>query len=296
MILIIIFIFIVALSLLSNKYILPLLLTVLSSMIFISDGGITSGFKYSSLNELIEFITACAQRSPIVPFYIQSIGSVTGTHSGLIYPLLFSSNFTLLSFYNTPLLDSIQCILLSLMDNAHEISISSILPIRNWNDIIDKIENLLKDSSGEVPANVEYHVDNLIKESKDLSEISGNLVDLITRPSSRFSSEGSWLNFIKDYIDNLYVFFGQLSGEQIAAIAHFLSALVMLFCLMSVMAVIYGDYLINYLKLEEKYPRLARFIQIRRKFQHFYLFIDFSLLIVLLFGQMYINIYALSML
>ena len=65
---------------------------------------------------------------------------------------------------------------------------------------------------------------------------------------------------------------------------------------MSVMAVVYGDYLINYLKLEEKYPRLARFIQIRRKFQHFYLFIDFSLLIVLLFGQMYINIYALSML
>lgn len=161
---------------------------------------------------------------------------------------------------------------------------------------IKELETLIKDSSGDVLPEIGYHVDNLIKKSKDLSEISGNLVDLITRPRSSFWSEGSWLNFIKDYIDNLYVFFGQMSGEQIAAVSHFLSALVMLFCLMSVMAVVYGDYLINYLKLEEKYPRLARFIQIRRKFQHFYLFIDFSLLIVLLLGQMYINLYAISML
>jgi len=168
--------------------------------------------------------------------------------------------------------------------------------IENVNKEINKIETLIKDSSGDVPPEIEYHVNNLIKESKDLGEISTNLVDIFTGRKPGFLSDGPWLNLFKDYIDNLYVFFGQLSGEQIAAVSHFLSALVMLFCLMSVMAVVYGDFLLNYLKLEDKYPWLARFIQIRRKFVHFYLFIDFSLLIVLLLGQMYINIYALSIL
>jgi hypothetical protein len=55
------------------------------------------------------------------------------------------------------------------------------------------------------------------------------------------------------------------------------------------MSVFYGDSLIKYFKIEEKYPRIAKYIQLRRKFQQYYFFIStlwifLALVTVLLFN------------
>jgi hypothetical protein len=62
------------------------------------------------------------------------------------------------------------------------------------------------------------------------------------------------------------------------------------FCLASIAAIIYGDLLIKHLNLEVKYPRIAKFIQLRRRFQFYYLNIDFLLILVTLISLFYFNI------
>ena len=52
----------------------------------------------------------------------------------------------------------------------------------------------------------------------------------------------------------------------------------------------YSNKLIIYFELENKYPRLAKLIQLRRKFQNYYIGWNISLAIVALIYIMFINI------
>ena len=46
---------------------------------------------------------------------------------------------------------------------------------------------------------------------------------------------------------------------------------------------------IIYYKLEEKYPRLAKWIKLRRKFQHYYIGLNILLISVTLLFVLYVN-------
>lgn len=50
--------------------------------------------------------------------------------------------------------------------------------------------------------------------------------------------------------------------------------------------------LIKYFNLEEKFPKLAKIIQLRRKFQHYYLFMNTLIIIVLLTLIISINLFV----
>jgi hypothetical protein len=54
--------------------------------------------------------------------------------------------------------------------------------------------------------------------------------------------------------------------------------------------VYYGDKLIIYFNLETKWPKLAKFIQLRRKFQDYYIRINALIIILILLFVIYINI------
>lgn len=126
-----------------------------------------------------------------------------------------------------------------------------------------------------------------------VNEVSQQIMDVYSNNktnSANWPGDINWINFFKDLIDIIYGFYGQLSLDQIAAISHLFIAIFILLCLTSVIAVIYGDFLLNYLKLEEKYPRLGRFIAIRRKFQHFYLFVNLFLIIAILLYVIYVDL------
>jgi hypothetical protein len=72
-----------------------------------------------------------------------------------------------------------------------------------------------------------------------------------------------------------------LNVEQLDALVNAIGYFIILSSIISVAAVLYGDFLIKYFNLEEKYPRLARFIQIRRKLQWYYL--NYNLIIIVFF-------------
>ena len=77
------------------------------------------------------------------------------------------------------------------------------------------------------------------------------------------SLSGDYLNQLQTAIDNL----GQ---TQKLALIHILASISILFCLFTLIGVYLGDYIIEYFKLEARYPRLARYFSIRRKFQTYY--------------------------
>ena len=97
------------------------------------------------------------------------------------------------------------------------------------------------------------------------------------------------LNTIKDFYSNWTEMLSHLSVEQLGAVAHASSALFILICLFNIISIVYGNIFLDTLKLEEKYPKIGRIIRIRKKFAHFHLILNFSLIIITLLGILYVN-------
>lgn len=81
-----------------------------------------------------------------------------------------------------------------------------------------------------------------------------------------------------------------LTLEQLAILSNTLVAFLVLTCLINIILIIYSDFLITFFKLEERFPKLAKFIQLRRKFQRFYMSLFFSISIIALIIVIYLNI------
>ena len=148
----------------------------------------------------------------------------------------------------------------------------------------------VKPSKGGVEVVDEIHID-----ADKIGKKSNELLDVFDKKTN-FRNDGNWPGSFKDLMDYFNNLYAQLSGEQIAALLHLSTSFLILICITSIIGIVYGDILIKYLKLEERYPRLAKFIVLRRKFQQFYLFIHFFIILMTLFALIYINIYALILL
>ena len=138
-------------------------------------------------------------------------------------------------------------------------------------------------------------VDAIQRDADKIGKKSNELLDVFDKKTN-FRNDGNWPGSFKDLMDYFNNLYAQLSGEQIAALLHLSTSFLILICITSIIGIVYGDILIKYLKLEERYPRLAKFIVLRRKFQQFYLFIHFFIILMTLFALIYINIYALILL
>jgi len=84
--------------------------------------------------------------------------------------------------------------------------------------------------------------------------------------------------------------FNNMSNEQIGAFSNLLFCQVILASLISIIFVFFGEYLISRFKLETRYPRLAKFIQLRRKFQRYYLILNIFYIVVVVLIQIYVDI------
>lgn len=149
--------------------------------------------------------------------------------------------------------------------------------------------------AGDNSASVDYYRDEIMRDADKIGKKSNELLDVFDKKTN-FWNDGNWPGSFKDLMDYFNNLYAQLSGEQIAALLHLSTSFLILICITSIIGIVYGDILIKYLKLEERYPRLAKFIVLRRKFQQFYLFIHFFIILMTLFALIYINIYALILL
>jgi len=79
--------------------------------------------------------------------------------------------------------------------------------------------------------------------------------------------------FLPDNFDykNIYE---NITNDQLGGIGLILFSQVILASAISIVFIFFGEYLIQRYEIEKKYPKLAKFIQMRRKFQKYYLILN----------------------
>jgi hypothetical protein len=166
----------------------------------------------------------------------------------------------------------------------------------------------IKDIATDI-ANNNYNGEQLANKNKDLSHHLDNYEKVVETSNKyltevkdylekvRGSGSGSQTNNFLDDITNIYSSILQhissMSMEQQGALFHISAAIGIFLCLLTIISIIYGDMLIKYFNLEEKYPKLAKIIQLRRKFQQYYLFINTLIIIVILILIISVNLFYL---
>lgn len=147
------------------------------------------------------------------------------------------------------------------------------LSLENKQNLSEEIDKL----SGELFESSENYMTVVQESSKILTELSNSINNKYT-----IDFENIW-----EKVNNIL---SNASAAELGAIGHICLSIGILFCLLSLVSVFYGDTLIIRFKLEDRFPRLARFIQLRRKFQQYYFFYNVIIIVFILLYIIYINL------
>jgi hypothetical protein len=105
------------------------------------------------------------------------------------------------------------------------------------------------------------------------------------------SKNNNFSNSFTNLFTDLYNIIETMTVEQNLAFITISGSFFILLTMFSIISVFYGDYLIIKLNLEKKFPRLAKIIQLRRKFQQFYLLSNIFIIILILLIIITFNIH-----
>jgi hypothetical protein len=160
--------------------------------------------------------------------------------------------------------------------------------LRNSVEIKKELQSKYLENSADPSINEQ--IQEVIKTDEDIQ----NMYESVnTKFDSFINKIDTFLNNSNNksqYLDSLQSFFDGLSFVQNLAIVHISGSIFILLSLMTIISIFYGEKLIIYFDLEKRFPKLAKFIQIRRKFQQYYLLINIVLIIIVLTIIIYINI------
>lgn len=131
---------------------------------------------------------------------------------------------------------------------------------------------------------------DLSKTFKSSNSELNNMVEILEKYINSKNSNNFTGSILEIFISiNTYI--QSLSIEQNLAFIHITGAIFLIFALFSLLTIFYGDYFLTKWNIENKYPKLAIFIKIRRKFQHFYFLSNFIISLLVLLAIIFINIY-----
>jgi hypothetical protein len=99
---------------------------------------------------------------------------------------------------------------------------------------------------------------------------------------------------ISDFnLEYFYKYLNSLNLLELSALYHILVLVVIALLSFNVLSAVLGNEIIIFFKLEEKFPKLAAFLRLRLKFQKYYLTLSFSLIFILIFASIQINLLVL---
>lgn len=119
------------------------------------------------------------------------------------------------------------------------------------------------------------------KADKKVSEI----LNLLDKTKNKFMEDNNIFNVINDFKEYL----ASLSLMEICLIINISSCVFILTCIISILFAISGNYLIDKFSLEKKLPKLSKIIQLRIKFQRYYVFINSVFIILAIFSLIIVN-------
>jgi hypothetical protein len=103
--------------------------------------------------------------------------------------------------------------------------------------------------------------ENKLQSLDTVNDILNKILDIIS------SNKSNYLN--NEIIIRFQNYLSSLTLEQLVPLLNIFGLTVITSCLISIATIFYGDYFIKYFNIENKYPKIAKFIQLRRKFQFF---------------------------
>ena len=103
--------------------------------------------------------------------------------------------------------------------------------------------------------------------------------------------ENNILGPLYDFIDSYQKMLSTLSTEQLGCLSNGLGFILVFSAFTSIVTILFGEYIINKLQLETKYPKLARFIQIRQKFNKYFIIYNIIFIYFVLIAFICLNIF-----
>ena len=102
-------------------------------------------------------------------------------------------------------------------------------------------------------------------------------------------------NFISDFILNfdlkvIYNYLDSLTLHQEGALFHIIIFSTILVTIFNILGIFFGNEIIKYFNIENKFPSLSNFFKLRAKLQRYYLMWNITILFVLCIGALGINI------
>ena len=121
---------------------------------------------------------------------------------------------------------------------------------------------------------------------KQMKEFSSEIDKIFKIEDSDFFWDN---NPIFNLIFEFKEFLSGLSTNEICLVANICSCFFMLSCFISIIFAVYGNFFIEKLSLEKRFPKLSGIIRLRAKLQHTYIFINSLLIIINLGVMVYFN-------
>jgi hypothetical protein len=123
--------------------------------------------------------------------------------------------------------------------------------------------------------------ESFAKANNKANEIS----DILNNKKDNFMDNNPIINLIKDFKEYL----NSLSTMEICLIINITSSIFIITCVLSILFAISGNYLINKFSLEQKFPKLKTIIELRVKFQNYYVIINSIFILLAVLSLIFVN-------
>ena len=132
-------------------------------------------------------------------------------------------------------------------------------------------------------------------EDSNNAEVNTNLIDNVDNNNEQFSlddvNQSSVLGSFFELRESAREELSQFSSEQLCCLTNAIGFLFLLVIIFSISTIIFGEYLIKYFKLEERFPKLAKYLKIRQSFSKFYVISYVVLLYIITIFFVCVNLF-----
>ena len=94
----------------------------------------------------------------------------------------------------------------------------------------------------------------------------------------------------KPDLQGLYDYLDTLTLLEESALIHICIFMLILSCLVSIISILFGNEIIKFFKLEERFPRLELFFKLRTKFQRYYLIWNIFIIVFVCLLAIFLNL------
>ena len=142
----------------------------------------------------------------------------------------------------------------------------------------DSITENINENSRALFDSYKVEMDKAFNKAKEIADIVDKKYNNFENSINKLNNDNYITKLINEYNDYLY----NLSITEICLVINISSCFLVLTCLITILFAVYGNFIIDKLSLQDKYPKLATFIKLRVKLQHTYVLINTLVIVVVL--------------